>query len=261
MRFGLRNLYLNEASETGDGGGAPAGDTPPEQGKTEPEALSGNDLFKKGNSHAEKVHAEWLKKTFGTADRAEIEKKIAGKVAPKETELPANVTQKMTEMANEIETLRGQLSARDRNQALADGILSSGLEFNDRKDVIDLMQLRYEFKPHEGRMIAYDKQTGEPVIIGNKFAEVKDVLNAWSKDPQKSYLFAKGQKTGMPDAVKTASNRLKTGELTNPAFVQALKDSGEYMKAMTDQPFDRDKVEHFLKMQNGGKNLTAVHVG
>lgn len=277
-----RYVLQQEAGEGGSGGGASGdaggaggqngGDTGAQggqggqggQGSQGGDAgLDGNALFKKGNAHAEKVHNEWLQRTFGTTDRSEIEKALAAVKKPKGEEIPGSVVEKMNEMARTIDALTNQISERDRNQALTEGILSSGLDFNNRQDVIDLMRLRYDFKTIDGKMVAHSKQNGEPVILGNKFAEVKDILTAWSKDPQHAYLFSKAQRTGMPDAGRgnAGSSRLKAGELTNPEFVQALKDSGEYYKAMTDQPFDREKVEHFLKLQGGGKNLTAVQVG
>lgn len=212
-----------------------------------------NALFKaayeRGETQAQKAFDTWLKQTFGTADRSELEK-LAKKPDPKKPEsdgLPQSVLDQIAALQKENESLKQQIQGSQLNAALHREVSSAGLKLHNDSITLKLLTDEYDFREINGELIAHRKGTDQPVIIDNRFATVKSLLTSWSKDTNYAFLFATGQRVGMPQSGQGGRmEKLKEGELANPDFVAALKRSGQIHLALTGQPFDRDKVEMFM---------------
>lgn len=212
-----------------------------------------NALFKaayeRGEAQAQKSFEAWLKQTFGTTDRAEVEK-LAKKPEPRKHEqdgLPHSVLEQIAALQKENEAYKQQIQSIQLGSRLQREVSSAGFKLHNDSVTLKLLTDEYDFREIDGELVAHRKGTDQPVIIENRFATVKSLLTAWSKDASYAFLFSTAQRVGMPQSGQGGRmEKVKDGELANPDFVAALKRSGQFQLALTGQPIDREKVELFM---------------
>lgn len=220
----------------------------------QPKKMDSDSFFRHAYSIGEKAGIKQaealLKEVFGTTDRAEIQKLAKKSVGQQEGTLPQTVLDQIAALQKENETLKSSIETQALTQNLHKEITGSGFSLHNPDLVRTMLNTEYDFRPINGELVAHRKGSDQPVVIENRFATVKTLLSSMSKDPATSFMFAHGQRVAAPQGVGTGTSKmdtLKDGELTNPAFVQALKTSGQYFDAVAGKPFDRDRVEKLIR--------------